>query len=68
MKKEKVEERLPAGWQINKEGHLVYHFFDFEVDEWEKNERFLLIITILNWLNVILFLFFIIPAILENHL
>lgn len=45
---------LPAGWRKNPKGYFEYKMFQCEIKEHERNEKVLLIIAILNWINVFL--------------
>ncbi len=45
---------LPSGYTREKDGTFTYKFHQYEINEMKQNERVLLIIAILNWINVFL--------------
>lgn len=50
------EKNFPLGWKINENGNLEYSFFQDEIKEMKKQERIMLVLTILNIIQAIVIL------------
>lgn len=50
------EKDFPAGWKKNEKGNLEYSFFQDEIKEIKKQERIMLVLTILNIIQAIVIL------------
>lgn len=51
-----MRKEFPSGWKINENGNLEYTFFQDEIKEMKKQERIMLILTILNIIQSIVIL------------